>query len=120
MSPGHPVVEDEQDRRDIMTYLRIATLPVPPAPGELEISEDVFALQGDVAYGEYLGAECAGCHQSGSGTITALHGMDDRYFIRAMHEYRARSRENETMRMIAARLSDEEIAALAAYFGGIQ
>ena len=116
--PGgsHVVVADEQDRRDVMTYMRIATLPPPPAPGEMEISEEVFALAGDPAYGEYLGAECAQCHSNGAAGSPVIDGLDRRYFITAMHEYRARARENETMRLIAARLSDEEIAALAAYF----
>jgi cytochrome c553 len=36
-----------------------------------------------------------------------------------MNEYRARKRANAVMQTIAARLSDEEIAALAAYFGSI-
>ena len=115
-SPGHPVVGDEQARRDILTYLRTATLPPPPEPGTLDIPEEVFALAGDPAYGEYLGSECAGCHSSGAGNVPQIEGMDRRYFITVLHEYRARARPNETMQLLTARLSDEEIAALAAYF----
>lgn len=114
-SPGHPVVPVEQDRRDLLTHLRTASLPTPPAPGELVVPDDVLAIEGDPAYGEYLASECAGCHQDGSGGIPSIKGMDHVYFVTAMHEYRARSRENETMRLIAARLTDEEIAALSAY-----
>jgi cytochrome c len=34
----------------------------------------------------------------------------------AMHAYRQQLRPHPVMQMVAARLSDEEIAALAAYF----
>ena len=115
-SPGHPVVGDEQTRRDILTYLRTATLPPPPEPGTLDIPEEVFAIVGDPAYGEYLGSECAGCHAGGAGNVPQIEGLDRRYFITVLHEYRARARPNETMQVLTARLSDEEIAALAAYF----
>jgi cytochrome c553 len=37
-----------------------------------------------------------------------------------MGEYRAKRRYNAIMQTIAARLSDEEIAALAAYFGSLK
>lgn len=115
-SPSHPVVGDEQARRDILTYLRTVTLPPPPAPGELEIPEEAFTMAGDVAYGEYLGGECAGCHVAGSDTVPGIVGLDRRYFITALHEYRARARSNQTMQIVAARLGDEEMASLAAYF----
>lgn len=118
-SPAHPAVADEQVRRDILTYLRTVTLPPPPAPGEVVIPEEVFAIPGDIAYGEYLGGECAGCHLDGAEGVPAIKGLDPRYFITAMHEYRARARSNQTMQIVAARLADDEIAALAAYFESI-
>ena len=37
-----------------------------------------------------------------------------------MHAYRNNVRQNPTMTMMASRLSDEEIAALAAYFATLQ
>lgn len=117
---GHPAVDVEQDRRDILTYLRTATLPPPPKPGELDIPEEVFAIVGDIAYGEYLGGECMGCHLDGAQGVPAIKGLDTRYFITVMHEYRARARENSTMRLVAARLADDEIAALAAYFATLE
>ncbi|SMY06552.1 hypothetical protein [Flavimaricola marinus] len=116
----HPVVAGEQDRRDILTFVRVATLPPPPARGELVVPPEVLAIEGDPAYGEYLASECAGCHRSGSGNVPAIDLLDGEYFITAMHEYRARARTNETMRLIAARLTDEEIAALAAYYLSIE
>jgi cytochrome c553 len=41
-------------------------------------------------------------------------------FIEIMGEYRAHKRANPIMQTIAVRLSEEEIAALAAYFGSLQ
>ena len=111
----HPVVPDGQTLNDLMTYLRIETLPPPPAPGELTVPPEVLAIEGDAAYGAYLASDCAGCHGAG-GTIPQIDGLDRTYFITALHEYRARARENETMRNVAATLDDQMIASLAAHF----
>ena len=75
----------------------------------------------DKAFGEYLSAECAACHQLTGryDGIPPIVGWPDPTFIEIMNEYRARKRANAVMQTIAARLSDEEIAALAAYFGSI-
>jgi len=116
-SPDHPVFEDEQTRRDVMTFLRTATLAPPPPPGELPIPEEAFAIVGDPAYGEYLSTECASCHQSAAARgVPVIEGLGRRAFITALWEYRAGSRENSTMVTIAVRLTDEEIAHLAAHF----
>jgi cytochrome c len=37
-----------------------------------------------------------------------------------MHAYKKNIRQNPVMNMMASRLSDEEIAALAAYFNALQ
>ena len=114
-SPSHPTVPLGQDLNDLMTHLRIETLPPPPAPGELVVPAEVLGLEGDPAYGAYLASDCAGCH-GGGGTIPAIEGLERTYFITALHEYRARARENETMRNVASSLDDGMIAALAAHF----
>lgn len=114
----HPGIPDEQTRRDLMTYLRIASLSPPPEQGTLRLSEEILSLAGDREYGEYLGGECLTCHQeaqSGKG-IPQINGMDRHAFIYAMHEYHLRARPNQAMQMVAGTLGDEEIAALAAYF----
>jgi len=74
--------------------------------------------EGDVDYGEYLAGECTGCHRSdGEGDgIPAIIGWDQESFRWVMHDYRVKTLENPTMQLIAGRLSDEEIAALSAYF----
>ena len=80
--------------------------------------EAIRAIDGDPAYGEYLGGECVTCHRRSGPTegIPRINGISDAHFVRAMVEYREKIRTNEVMRTTASRLSDEEIAALAAHF----
>ena len=77
---------------------------------------------GDRALGQYLSSECVTCHQL-SGRfdgIPPIVGWPEESFVQIMKEYKDRSRGNPVMQTIAARLSSDEIAALAAYFGSIQ
>jgi cytochrome c553 len=76
---------------------------------------------GDREFGEFLAGECVTCHQvSGSyDGIPPIIGWPEATFIYAMEDYRDRTRPNEVMQNIAGRYSDEEIAAMAAYFGSL-
>jgi cytochrome c553 len=79
--------------------------------------------KGDKALGEYLSGECVTCHQlSGKavGAIPPIVGADADSFTALMNAYRKRERENQVMQAIAAKFSDGEIAALAAYFESIR
>jgi len=76
---------------------------------------------GDRAFGEHLASECVACHQL-SGRyqgIPPILAWPEETFVVVMNEYKLRRRANPVMQTIAARLSDEEIAALAAYFGSL-
>lgn len=77
---------------------------------------------GDIEYGAYLAAECAACHQPSDtdGAIPNLNGYDAEIFIEIMNLYRAKELENASMQNVAARLQDEDIAALAAYFASLE
>ena len=77
---------------------------------------------GDKALGEYLSSECVTCHQlSGANVgIPPIVGWPDDSFIEIMNEYRYRKRNNSIMQTIAGRFSNDEIAALAAYFGSVK
>lgn len=83
---------------------------------------ELLAFEGDPDYGEYLGSECLTCHRADGDYegIPGIVGWDDESFKTAMHEYRVNARENPVMQTISARLSDEEIAALSAYFSGLE
>ncbi len=73
---------------------------------------------GDVEYGEYLSSECVTCHQANSkdAKIPSIHGMDEEGMAGILKLYRAKELENESMQTVTKRLTDEDIAALAAYF----
>jgi cytochrome c553 len=76
---------------------------------------------GDRELGEYLSTECVTCHQL-SGRfdgIPSIIGWPPESFVTVLTEYRDKRRENPVMRSIAVKFTDEEIAALAAYFGGL-
>ncbi len=109
---------DAGQRADLIAYLAAAPDLPPPVMSMSRVPDAVLAMQGDVAYGEYLSSECVGCHQlSGqTGGVPSITGWPTGPFIVAMFDYRAKDRDNVTMQTLAARLSDEEIAALAAYF----
>jgi cytochrome c553 len=80
------------------------------------------APKGDKAFGEYLSSLCVTCHQisgQSTGGIPPIVAWPDEQFIAVLNSYRWKERENEVMQNIAAQLGDEEIAALAAYFGSL-
>lgn len=121
---------DPQDRHDVLAYLRAFTasprdIPesAPTArPREVALPPEVLAIVGDADYGAYLASECLTCHQrdgsdAGIPSITRWPVAD---FVVAMHAYKRKLRPHPVMQMMAGRLSDEEIAALAAYFGTLE
>ena len=118
-SMGFRGIKDPQDRSDLIAYL--ATFSSDTATsGEagFTVSTEILALEGDIAYGEYLASECTTCHlaSGGSAGIPAITGWPTDAFVTAMHSYKTQHRDNQVMQMIAGRLADEEIAALAVYF----
>ncbi|RDW12606.1 c-type cytochrome [Paracoccus thiocyanatus] len=86
------------------------------------LTEAVMALRGDSEFGEYLSAECTTCHQrDGSDLgIPSIAGWPAEDFVVAMHAYRQKLRPHPVMQMMASRLNEEEIAALAAYFAMLE
>jgi cytochrome c553 len=78
--------------------------------------------EGDRALGEYLSSECVTCHQITGRYegIPPIVGWPNTTFMEIMGEYRAKKRANPIMQTIAVRLSEDEIAALAAYFGSLR
>jgi cytochrome c len=125
-----PGIGDEGDRADLIAYLRTfsaspANIPEadPTARAtDHSVAPEILAIQGDPAYGAYLSGECTTCHQASGGDagIPSIVLWPEEDFVVAMHAYREKVRTNPVMQMIAGRLSDEEIAALAAYFGALE
>jgi cytochrome c len=118
-------LKDAGDRRDVIAFLRRYSdnprdIPeaAPTAFSDPAVAPEILTLQGNMTYGEYLSGECVTCHMI-DGTdngISSITGWPTEVFVTALHAYRSKARDHPVMRMIAAPLADEEIAALAAYF----
>ena len=111
---------DPRDRADVIAYLATFSDGGAAAPVEagFTVPDAVLAIEGDPEYGEYLASACTSCHQESGGSdgIPAITGWRTEDFVTALHAYRAKHRDNQVMQLVASRLSDDEIAALAAYF----
>ena len=95
----------------------------------LVASVTVFAahaegVQGDVKAGAKKNAMCIGCHgivgyQASFPEVyrvPVLGGQSEKYVASALSAYKKGERNHPTMRGIAAGLSDQDIADLAAYY----
>lgn len=124
-----PGFKNPQDRADVLAYLRgFSDMPqnIPESSPtararEVDLPIEVLALTGDRDYGEYLASECQTCHQADGDNdgIPAIIGWPTEDFVIAMHAYKRQVRPHPVMQMMAQRLSDEEIAAVAAYFASL-
>jgi len=119
-------LKDANDRADVMAYLRLfsddpANIPEasPTITGtDHAVDPAILALQGDPEYGEYLSSECVSCHQidGDDAGIPSITNWPIEDFVIAMHAYKDKKRHHPVMQMMAGRLSNDEIAGLAAYF----
>ena len=78
---------------------------------------------GDAAAGQTLAKKCAACHgKEGEGKKDnpKIAGMDESAFIQAMADYKSGAKENKAMNGAAKKLSDEDIANLAAYYSSLK
>ncbi|EKD61182.1 MAG: hypothetical protein ACD_54C00362G0005 [uncultured bacterium] len=122
-------LEDGAARQNLLAFLRDwsdkpSDIPEaePTARRSLpELAPEILSIKGDRDYGQYLSAECVTCHQhdgSDQGLPSITHWpVED--FVVALHAYKQKLRPHPVMQMMAGRLSNEEIAALAAYFATI-
>ncbi|GGH61318.1 c-type cytochrome [Frigidibacter albus] len=123
-------LKDAGQRADLLAFLRDYSdrprdIPEaePTARKTLpDLAPEILAIEGDAEYGAYLSSECSTCHQrdgsdQGIPSITQWPAED---FVIAMHAYKEKLRPHPVMQMMAGRLSNEEIAALAAYFATLE
>lgn len=119
-------LKDPADRENVLAYMRTFSdnpRDVPEAEPtaratDHDLDPSILAIQGDPEYGEYLSSECLTCHQSDGSAdgIPSITRWPTDDFVVAMHAYKKKLRPHPVMQMMAGRLNDEEIAALAAYF----
>jgi len=123
-------MKDAGDRADLLAYLRRYSddpqnYPEadPTAIGtDHDLDPEILAIQGDSEYGEYLSSECLTCHKADGANdgIPSITNWPVEDFVVAMHAYKDKKRPHPVMQMLAGRLSNEEIAGLAAYFAELE
>lgn len=123
-------LKDPKDRHNVIAYLRLfsddpSNIPEADptaARTDHDLDPAILAIQGDPEYGAYLSSECTTCHQADGGDdgIPSIVFWPEEDFVVAMHAYKNKQRKHPVMQMIAGRLNDEEIAALAAYFNNLE
>ncbi|MCY4207305.1 MAG: c-type cytochrome [Roseovarius sp.] len=127
---NYPGLRDYGDRVDLLAYLKqfskdskhgeIDHMPEPQL--EVDLPPEILGMEGDPEYGEYLSSECVTCHgrDGGNEGIPSIASWPSEDFIIVMHAYKLKIRSNPVMQLVAGRLSDEEIAGLAAFFESIK
>jgi cytochrome c553 len=82
------------------------------------------ATAADVKAGRQVALGCQGCHgmdgiskQPDAPNLAAQPAL---FLVKAMAEYRAKSRRHEQMNVVAQGLSEREIADVAAYYAAIE
>ncbi|WP_108483632.1 c-type cytochrome [Oceaniglobus ichthyenteri] len=123
-------MKSPEDRANLLAYLRdFSDDPsnIPEAEPTAQATDHdldpaILALEGDAEYGEYLASECLTCHQSDGAAdgIPPITRWPTEDFVVAMHAYKNKLRPHPVMQMMAGRLNNEEIAALATYFKDLE
>lgn len=118
-----------EDRSDLLAWLRKwsdnpQNIPEAAPTAEArdhEVDPEILAIVGDPDYGEYLSGECTSCHQADGDDagIPGITGWPEAQFVMALHAYKDGARKHQVMEMMAGRLSNDEIAGLAAYFAAL-
>jgi cytochrome c len=123
-------LKKEDDRKNLLLYLsgfsqdgiKNEELEKFPKDKIANVDPSILSIVGDVEYGEYLASECMSCHQRSGGEdgIPGINAWPTEDFVIVMHSYKKKVRPHPVMQMIAGRLTNEEIAALAAYFKDLE
>jgi cytochrome c553 len=107
-----------------MTALKsVAALFVLAAPA---LAWAQAAPNGDPAAGARKTQMCAGCHGIPGWrtaypevySVPKIGGQHSAYIVKALQAYKSGERSHPSMKAIAATLSDQDMADLAAYYGG--
>jgi cytochrome c553 len=78
---------------------------------------------GDAAAGLARSRSCAVCHGAsglaGMPNVPNLAAQNEQYLLKALNDYKSGARKDDMMSLIAQRLTDEDVANLAAYYAGL-
>ncbi|MEO5700379.1 MAG: cytochrome c [Casimicrobiaceae bacterium] len=103
----------------------VAFLATALAATATRVAAQAAAPAGDANAGREKTAMCQGCHEI-PGWQTAfpvtykvprIVGQHPAYIVHALQAYKSGERQHPSMRAIAASLSDQDMADLAAYYG---
>jgi cytochrome c553 len=78
---------------------------------------------GDVAAGTAKAKKCVACHGAdgkGKKNNPPLTGTAEADFVKAMADYKTGARKHAMMNALSKKLSDEDIADLAAYYASLK
>ena len=126
MSPMAMIIATDEDLADLSAYFAAQALqPGEPATVEQTLVGQQLFRGGNPTVGV---AACAACHgPKGTGNAPAnfprVAGQHAPYVEKALKDYRAGTRAsdpNQMMRGVAAKLTDAEISAVAAYVQGMK
>lgn len=75
-----------------------------------------------MAYGQHLSQECTACHRRDGADkgIPSIVGLEVDYFVATMRFYQTGERTNPAMMSVARSLDDQQLQALAVYFGSLK
>lgn len=93
------------------------------AAGVALVAAGYAQADGDVATGQTLAKKCAACHgKMGEGrkSTPPIAGLDEAAFVKNMQDYKSGARKNSMMKMAVRKLSDQDMANLAAYFASLK
>lgn len=84
--------------------------------GSMLIISGAALAAGDPAAGAEKSKGCASCHGAEGNGKVPLAGKESAYLEQQLKDFRSGARSNSMMNMMAAQLSDADIADLAAFF----
>lgn len=101
-------------RRRLFVPALLLGLGVP----ELGAARDAAKLQ---SYGRHLAQECSGCHRLDGidNGIPSITGWGEEQFVATLNFYRGGVRPNPVMVSVASSLDEEQMQALAAFYGSL-
>lgn len=100
------------------------TFAVIAAAAALMSVSAVASAAGDAAAGQAKSAVCAGCHGANGISLMPLYpnlaGQKDAYIVKQLKAFKAGERKDPTMNAMAAPLTEDDMANLAAHFSSLK
>jgi cytochrome c len=96
-----------EDRADLISFLykKAVRRTLERKPGPTPEVAAILAIEGDVAYGQYLSSECTSCHiGEGGEDIPSIRGLSPTSSSPGMAAYRSGERQHQVMNTLAGRL----------------